>query len=45
MRHEGGVTILAVAARARRIADEHRLVYKIAGGEIRIAACRYRYER
>lgn len=28
----------------RRISDEHRLVYKIAGDEIRIAACRYHYE-
>jgi toxin YoeB len=26
---------------SRRITDEHRLVYKIADGEIRIAACRY----
>ena len=26
---------------SRRITDEHRLVYKIAGDEIRIAACRY----
>ena len=31
--------------RSRRISDEHRLVYKIAGDEIRIAACRYHYER
>lgn len=28
---------------SRRITDEHRLVYKIAGAEVRIAACRYRY--
>ena len=28
---------------SRRITDEHRLVYRIAGDEIRIAACRYRY--
>ena len=28
---------------SRRITDEHRLVYKIAGDEIRIAACRYHY--
>ena len=26
---------------SRRITDEHRLVYKIHGEEIRIAACRY----
>lgn len=25
----------------RRITDEHRLVYKIAGDEVRIAACRF----
>lgn len=30
---------------SRRITDEHRLVYKIANGEIRIAACRYHYGR
>lgn len=29
---------------SRRITDEHRLVYKIAGDELRIAACRYHYE-
>ena len=28
---------------SRRISDEHRLVYKIAGDEIRTAACRYHY--
>jgi toxin YoeB len=28
---------------SRRITDEHRLVYKIAADEIRIAACRYHY--
>lgn len=28
---------------SRRITDEHRLVYKIDGAEIRIAACRYHY--
>jgi toxin YoeB len=28
---------------SRRITDEHRLVYKIAGDEIRIAACCYHY--
>jgi toxin YoeB len=30
---------------SRRITDEHRLVYKIADHEIRIAACRYHYGR
>lgn len=28
---------------SRRINDEHRLVYKIDGDEIRVAACRYHY--
>ncbi|WP_449619146.1 Txe/YoeB family addiction module toxin [Saccharopolyspora pogona] len=28
---------------SRRISDEHRLVCKVAGDEIRIAACRYHY--
>jgi toxin YoeB len=28
---------------SRRITDEHRLVHKIHGNEIRIAACRYHY--
>lgn len=28
---------------SRRITDEHRLVYRIAGDEIRTAACRYHY--
>lgn len=28
---------------SRRITDEHRLIYKIEGDEIRIAACRYHY--
>ena len=28
---------------SRRITDEHRLVYRITGEEIRIAACRYHY--
>ena len=28
---------------SRRITDEHRLVYKVMDGEIRIAACRYHY--
>ncbi|MEJ7744677.1 MAG: Txe/YoeB family addiction module toxin [Nocardioidaceae bacterium] len=27
----------------RRITDEHRLIYKIQGDDIRIAACRYHY--
>ncbi|WP_407075374.1 type II toxin-antitoxin system YoeB family toxin [Parafrigoribacterium soli] len=26
---------------SRRISDEHRLVYKVDDGEIRIAGCRY----
>ena len=30
---------------SRRITEEHRLVYKIAEDEIRIAACRYQYGR
>jgi len=30
---------------SRRITDEHRLVYKIVEGEVRIAACRYHYGR
>lgn len=28
---------------ARRVTDEHRLVYKVVDDEIRIAACRYHY--
>ena len=28
---------------SRRMTDEHRLVYKIAEDDVRIAACRYRY--
>jgi toxin YoeB len=28
-----------------RLTDEHRPVYKIGEDEIRIAACRYHYER
>jgi toxin YoeB len=28
---------------SRRITDEHRLIYKISDGEVRIAACRYHY--
>ena len=30
---------------SRRINDEHRLVYKVSGDEIRIAQCRYHYGR
>ncbi|MDK4237215.1 Txe/YoeB family addiction module toxin [Corynebacterium pseudodiphtheriticum] len=30
---------------SRRITDEHRLVYKIFGDELRIASCRYHYGR
>jgi toxin YoeB len=30
---------------SRRVTDEHRLVYKVADGEIRIASCRYHYGR
>jgi toxin YoeB len=30
---------------SRRVTDEHRLVCKVTEDEIRIAACRYRYER
>ncbi|RAN69341.1 addiction module protein [Bacillus sp. SRB_336] len=29
---------------SRLITDEHRLIYRIAGGEVRIAQCRYHYE-
>jgi len=28
---------------SRRISDEHRLVHKVEGDEIRIAGCRYHY--
>jgi toxin YoeB len=28
---------------SRRITDEHRLIYKISDGEVRIAACRHHY--
>lgn len=28
---------------SRRITDEHRLIYKVVGDEIRIASCRYHY--
>ena len=31
-------------SRTARMTDEHRLVYKIADDEARIAACRYQYE-
>lgn len=30
---------------SRRINDEHRLVYRVLDDEVRIAACRYHYER
>ncbi|HEX5495323.1 MAG TPA: Txe/YoeB family addiction module toxin [Mycobacteriales bacterium] len=30
---------------SRRITDEHRLIYRIVGDEIRVAACRYHYSR
>nr|WP_284500880.1 Txe/YoeB family addiction module toxin [Bowdeniella massiliensis] len=30
---------------SRRITEEHRLVYKVVGDEIRIASCRYHYGR
>ncbi|MEU4179287.1 Txe/YoeB family addiction module toxin [Streptomyces sp. NPDC026589] len=30
---------------SRRITDEHRLIYKVAADEVRIAACRYHYGR
>lgn len=30
---------------SRRITNEHRLVYKVVGDEVRIAACRYHYGR
>ncbi len=29
---------------SRRITDEHRLVYKVADNEVRIAMCRFHYE-
>jgi len=28
---------------SRRITDEHRLVYKVVGQDVRIAACRFHY--
>jgi toxin YoeB len=30
---------------SRRITGEHRLIYKMVEGEIRIAQCRYHYEQ
>ena len=30
---------------SRRMTDEHRLVYKVVGEEVRIASCRYHYGR
>jgi toxin YoeB len=30
---------------SRRITEQHRLVYKVVGDEVRIAACRYHYGR
>jgi toxin YoeB len=30
---------------SRRITDEHRLIYKVADSEVRIASCRYHYGR
>ncbi|MBU6244725.1 MAG: Txe/YoeB family addiction module toxin [Actinomycetales bacterium] len=30
---------------SRPITDEHRLVYKVSDGEVRIAACRYYFGR
>ena len=30
---------------SRRVTDEHRLVYKVVGEQVRIAACRYHYGR
>jgi toxin YoeB len=30
---------------SRRITDQHRLVYKVVDDEIRIANCRYHYEK
>lgn len=32
-----------MSAWSRRITEEHRLIYKVAGDEIRITACRYHY--
>ncbi len=29
---------------SRRITDEHRIVYKMEGGEVMIAQCRHHYE-
>lgn len=30
---------------SRRITDEHRLVYRLAGSDIEIASCRFHYEK
>ncbi|WP_327297147.1 MULTISPECIES: Txe/YoeB family addiction module toxin [unclassified Streptomyces] len=30
---------------SRRITEEHRLIHKVVGGEVRIAACRYDFGR
>ncbi|MEE4493355.1 Txe/YoeB family addiction module toxin [Streptomyces sp. BE230] len=30
---------------SRRVSDEHRLVYRVAEDEVRIASCRYHYGR
>lgn len=30
---------------SRRISDEHRLIYRVAEDEVRIASCRYHYGR
>jgi toxin YoeB len=29
---------------SRRVTEEHRLIYRVVGDEIRIASCRYHYE-
>ena len=30
---------------SRRITEEHRLVYQVAGGQIHVISCRYHYRR
>ena len=30
---------------SRRITEEHRLVYKVTGGQIHVISCRYHYRR
>jgi toxin YoeB len=30
---------------SRRITDEHRLVYRVEGGVLYIAACRFHYQK